>query len=73
MPPLVQHFIEAGERSNNLSDSFMTLRNYYNEAVQHQIEFLKDFLPTLCLLFIGGFLIWIVLALFYPLYNLSGL
>ena len=73
MPPLVHHFIEAGERSNNLSDSFVTLRDYYNDVVQQQIEFLKDFLPTLCLLLSGGFLIWIVLALFYPLYNLSGL
>jgi type II secretory pathway component PulF len=73
IPPLVSHFIKAGEQTNNLAESFLTVRDYYSETLQHQIDLLRDFLPTICLLFIGGFLIWIVLGIFYPLYNLSGI
>lgn len=71
-PPLLAQFIKAGENSNNLADSFLTIRDYYSETVQHQIDFLKDALPTVGLLAIGGFLMWIVQGLFYPLYSLTG-
>lgn len=73
IPGLMSHFIKAGEQSNNLAESFLNLRDYYSETIQCQIEFLKDFLPTICLVLIGGFLIWMVLGVFYPLYNLSGI
>ena len=73
IPPLMGHFIKAGEQSNNLPDSFLGLRDYYSETLEYQIEFLKDFLPTVCLVLIGGFLIWMVLGIFYPLYNFSGI
>ena len=73
IPSLMSHFIKAGEESNNLTDSFLTIRDYYSEMAHYQIDFLKDFLPILCLLLMGGFLIWVVLGIFYPLYNVSGL
>jgi type IV pilus assembly protein PilC len=71
IPSFVHHFIKAGEESNNLSESFLIIRDYYTESLQHQIDFLKDLLPTICLLLVGGVLVWIILGIFYPLYGAS--
>lgn len=62
-------FIQIGERTGQLSPLLATLESYHMNDLKRQLDkFLAYLQPTL-LAVIGLMLIWIVLGIFYPMYD----
>lgn len=68
-PNFFLHVVRAGENSDALLESFKNIHLYYSEKTDYTLSRLSELLPPSCLLFIGAFLIWMVLGIFYPLYE----
>jgi type II secretory pathway component PulF len=68
-PVFFLHVVRTGESSDTLLESFKNIHLYYSEKTDDNLTRLSEFLHPLCLLFIGAFLIWMVLGIFYPLYE----
>jgi type II secretory pathway component PulF len=68
-PVFFLHVVRTGESSDTLLESFRNIHLYYSQKTDDHLTHLSEFLHPLCLLFIGAFLIWMVVGIFYPLYE----
>ncbi len=68
-PIFFLHVVRTGESSDTLLESFRSIHLYYSQKTDDHLTRLSEFLHPLCLLLIGAFLIWMVLGIFYPLYE----
>ncbi len=68
-PCFFLHLVRAGENSDTLLESFKNIGLYYSQETDRNLERLTETLYPLCLLLIGAFLIWMILGIFYPLYE----
>lgn len=68
-PPLVCRMVMAGEESNSLPTALQHVAHYYEEDVQNAAEFIVTAIGPLITLVTGGLLIWLILAVFMPIYD----
>ena len=70
-PPLFSRSAALAERSGTFDSAFGMLADYYRIASSSRLDKLERLLPSLILLFAGGSMLWLILAVFSPLYEVA--
>ena len=72
-PPLVTRMIALGEETGQLDRMLMQVADSYDEEVDVQLAGLTQLLEPLLIVFVGGVVGFIVVAMFLPLLSLTKL
>ncbi|MCZ0932500.1 MAG: type II secretion system F family protein, partial [Oligoflexia bacterium] len=72
-PPLVFQMTKIGEESGKMEQTFENLTNYYEEILDNLISGLIKMIEPLLLVFLGGIVGTIVLALYLPVFQMGEL
>jgi general secretion pathway protein F len=72
-PPLLIHMIAVGERSGELEQMLSRAADAYDGEVETSISALSSILEPLMIIFMGGVVLFIVLAILLPIFELSEL
>ena len=72
-PPLVTRMIALGEETGQLDRMLMQVADSYEEEVEVQLAGLTQLLEPLLIVFVGGVVGFIVIAMFLPLMSLTKL
>ena len=72
-PPLVTRMIALGEETGQLDRMLMQVADSYDEEVEVQLAGLTQLLEPLLIVFVGGIVGFIVIAMFLPLMSLTKL
>lgn len=70
-PPMVVHMISAGEKSGALEEMLGKIADFYEVEVDNSVEALTSMLEPLVMVFVGGILGVIVIAMFLPILSMS--
>ena len=71
IPPLVSHMIAVGERSGELEGMLLKVAEAYDNEVETAINSLTSLLAPVMILIMGAVVLFIVLAILVPLFELS--
>ena len=71
-PNMVVKMIQVGEESGSLSNVLNTTSNYYERRVDATITILMSLLEPIMILTVGAIVSVIVLALYLPIFSMSG-
>ena len=72
-PPLVHQMAKIGEESGKMEQSFENLTNYYEEILDNLISGLIKMIEPILLVFLGGIIGTMVLALYLPVFQMGDL
>lgn len=72
-PPLVIHMISIGERTGELPEMLQNVANTFEEQVDSKIQSLTSLLEPFMMIFMGGMVMLIVLAVFLPVMEMSNI
>ena len=72
-PPLVTRMVALGEETGQLDQMLMQVADSYDEEVEVQLGGLTQLLEPLLIVFVGGVVGFIVVAMFLPLLSLTKL
>ena len=72
-PPLVSQMVRIGEESGNMEKSFSKLTEYYENILDNLISGLIKMIEPLLMVFLGGIIGFIILALYLPVFNMGEL
>ena len=72
-PPLVYQMAKIGEESGKMEQCFKNLTKYYEEILDNLISSLIKLIEPLLLVFLGGIVGVMVLALYLPVFNMGEL
>ena len=72
-PPLVTRMVALGEETGQLDKMLMQVADSYDEEVDVQLAGLTQLLEPLLIVFVGGVVGFIVIAMFMPLMSLTKL
>lgn len=72
-PPLVTRMVALGEETGQLDQMLMQVADSYEEEVEVQLAGLTQLLEPLLIVFVGGVVGFIVIAMFLPLMSLTKL
>ena len=72
-PPLVTRMVALGEETGQLDHMLMQVADSYEEEVEVQLGGLTQLLEPLLIVFVGGVVAFIVIAMFLPLMSLTKL
>ncbi len=70
-PPLVVQMISVGEMSGKLEDNLNKVSQFYDREVPDAIDKTLGMIQPLIIVFIGGVVILIALAIFLPMFDMS--
>jgi type II secretory pathway component PulF len=70
MPPFVIQLLETGEKSGSFLPTVQHLTEILDQKTTYKIQFLISLLNPIFMLIVGGLLLWIVMAIFLPLYGM---
>lgn len=70
--PLTQRMIKIGEQSSSLGDALTQVHEYYTQDIKNDTERFILYLEPALLVFVGAVITWIVMAMFWPLYEASS-
>lgn len=71
-PPIVTRMIAAGEESGNLEEMLRELTAFYNREIDYTVQKLTRLMEPLLTIIIGGIVLFVLLALYMPIFNLSN-
>ena len=71
-PHLVGKMASVGERSGRLDDMLKRTAEYYEEEVETVLQDLTALLEPVLIVFIGGIVLVVVLALYLPIFHISS-
>jgi type II secretory pathway component PulF len=69
-PPMVIQMIAAGEQTGKLDDMLLDVADFYDIEVDYEIRNLTNFVEPLLLVFMGGMVLFMALAVLKPIFNL---
>ena len=72
-PPLVVNMVKVGEESGKLEKSFEKLTVFYEKELENTISALIKLIEPLLIVFLGGAIGTIILALYLPVFNLGNI
>ena len=70
-PPLVYHMAKVGEESGKMEQTFEKLTVYYEDILDNLISGLIKMIEPLMIVFLGGIIGSIILALYLPVFNIG--
>ena len=68
-PSLVIHMVRIGEKTSSLQSTIRHVKEYFDTSLKRQVEHTVSLLEPAMTLCIGGFMGWIIYAIFIPLYD----
>jgi type IV pilus assembly protein PilC len=71
-PPMVTQMIAVGEETGNLDAMLKKISDFYDMEVENTLEALTSLLEPLLMMFMGGMVGFIVIAMFLPMFTLIG-
>lgn len=69
---LVPQMIKVGEESGTLGEMLAKIASYYEEEVDQAVKNLSTVIEPILIVFLGGMVFFIILAILYPIYSLVG-
>jgi general secretion pathway protein F len=72
-PPLLVHMIAVGEKSGELEEMLSRAADAYDNEVESAIQALTSVMEPLITIFMGGVVLFIVLAIMVPIFQLNQL
>ena len=69
-PPLVLRMLRVGEHVGKLDESLENVAYFYNRDVKESIERLQAIIEPLLTAILGGLLMWVMLSILGPVYDL---
>jgi type II secretory pathway component PulF len=72
-PPRVVQMMAVGEESGNIDTMLTKVSDYYDLDVEYTLRNLSTLIEPILLLFIGGMVLFLALAVFLPMWNLMSL
>lgn len=70
-PKLVVQMITTGEKTGNLDNMLERMADFYDEEVENTADQLTSLLEPMIIVFLGGMIGFIVIAMFLPIFNLG--
>lgn len=70
-PPMVTRMIAAGEKSGNLDEMLEEISRFYARDVDFAVQKMTKLIEPLMTIFVGGIVLFVLLALYMPVFNLS--
>ena len=61
----------SGEESGNLPEMLEEINHFYERDIQYSVDRLTKILEPLLTCVVGGIVLFVLLALYYPIFNLS--
>lgn len=71
-PPMVVHMISAGEKSGALEEMLKKIADFYEKEVDAALEAFTSSLEPIMIIFIGGILGTLVIAMFLPILSMAS-
>jgi len=71
-PPIVTRMIAAGEESGNLDEMLSELSRFYERDIEYTVQKLTRLIEPLLTVLVGGIVLFVLLALYMPIFNLSN-
>lgn len=71
-PPIVTRMIAAGEESGNLDEMLTELTHFYDRDIEYTVQKLTRLLEPALTVLIGGIVLFVLLALYMPIFNLTN-
>lgn len=71
-PPTVKHMSKAGEQTGNVDGMMAKISDFYDAEIETMVESLTSLMEPLLIVFLGVVIGSIVMAMFLPIFNLSG-
>jgi general secretion pathway protein F len=72
-PPLLVHMIAVGEKSGELESMLARAADAYDGEVEASVSALSSILEPLLVIFMGGVVLFIVMAILLPIFELNEL
>ena len=72
-PNIYKQLISSGYRSGNLSKMFLKTSNYLNSEIESKRSIFLSLLDPLVIIFMGGFIMLVVLAILIPIMQMNTL
>ncbi|MBI1814186.1 MAG: type II secretion system inner membrane protein GspF [Deltaproteobacteria bacterium] len=72
-PPLVLHMIAVGEKSGELEEMLSRAADAYDNEVDASVNALTSILEPVMIIFMGGIVLFIVMAILVPIFELQQL
>lgn len=70
---LIISLLNSGEKSNSLQISIEKIESIYKDNFQSSIKNLSSFIEPIFFIGISSLILWIMLAVFTPIWNMSGM
>jgi type IV pilus assembly protein PilC len=71
-PPLVIEMVEVGESTGALEQMLASVADFFDEEVNTKVAALMTLIEPVILIFMGGIVAFILIALYLPVFSLSG-
>ena len=71
-PPLVSHMISTGEKTGELENMLKHVAKAYDAEVERKIEAMVSLIEPLMIVFLGGVVVVIVMAMLVPMFSVMG-
>lgn len=69
-PPLVVRMLHVGEHTGSLDQALHNVSYFYDRDVREAIERLQALMEPLIILFLGGVMLWVTMAVLGPIYDI---
>jgi type IV pilus assembly protein PilC len=70
-PPMVIQMTAVGERTGNLGTMLLKVADFYDEEVDAAVDTVTAMIEPLIIVFLGGFIGFILVAMYMPMFSLS--
>jgi type IV pilus assembly protein PilC len=70
-PAMVTKMIASGEESGNLSEMLDEINRFYERDIEYSVDRLTKIMEPLLTVMVGGIVLFVLLALYYPVFNLT--
>jgi type IV pilus assembly protein PilC len=72
-PPMVVQMVSVGEETGKIDEMLMRAADFYEEEVDTAVEGLSSIIEPLIIVFLGGTIGFIVVAMFMPMFDLGNI
>ncbi|MDR3001241.1 MAG: type II secretion system F family protein [Fibromonadaceae bacterium] len=70
-PPMVVQMTAVGERTGGLGNMLIKVADFYDEEVDAAVDTLTSMIEPLIIVFLGGFIGFILVAMYMPMFSLA--
>jgi type IV pilus assembly protein PilC len=73
IPDMVTQMISIGEQSGTLDTMLGKIADFYEDDVENAVKAVTSMIEPIMMIFIGGIIAFLVMALYLPIMNMSNM